>query len=260
MKDDIKKGDFTGLAKSYSQHRPDYSESVLRGLLGLLGKHVNDVEFVDIGAGTGIWTRMVYSAGVAKSIAIEPNPDMRESGIKDSAHTDIEWRAGSAEETGLPDCSADWITMASSFHWADTDRAMIEFHRVLRPGGRFSALWNPRLVEANPTLLEIEEHLNHIAPNLKRVSSGRSGIAQTLEDKLHSSLMYEDVLYLEGKHIIFMSTERYLGIWKSVNDVRVQLGEKKFTEFISHVEHKLEDMDVVEATYLTRAWSARRKE
>ena len=68
----------------------------------------------------------------------------------------IEWINGSAENTYLKSNSADWISMASSFHWADFDKAISEFHRVLRKGGIFTALWNPRLISINPILVEIE--------------------------------------------------------------------------------------------------------
>ena len=45
----LKAGDFTGLARDYSQHRPDYCPSVLNALLGLLQKPTVEVDFVDVG-------------------------------------------------------------------------------------------------------------------------------------------------------------------------------------------------------------------
>jgi len=251
-------GDFTGLATDYSQHRPDYSPSVLNALLGLLGKLAAEADFADVGAGTGIWTRMVDKVGFRSVTAVEPNDDMRKSGVADSSRTNIRWLAGSAEKTGLETGSADWLSMASSFHWADFDVATQEFHRVLRPGGRFSALWNPRLIEINPMLVEIEAHLDNLRPNIKRVSSGRSGITETLTEKLWASPHFEDVVYLEGRHVIEMTPERYMGAWRSVNDLRVQLGEEKFDAFLTFVEERIAGLDIIEATYLTRAWSARR--
>lgn len=256
----LEAGDFTGLASDYSQHRPDYCPSVLNALLGLLDKSTGEVDFVDVGAGTGIWTRMVYGAGVKSAVAVEPNDDMRANGIADSRGTAIRWSAGSAEHTGLPSASADWLTMASSFHWANYDVATREFHRVLRPGGRFTALWNPRLIEANPLFLEIEGHLDTLRPGIKRVSSGRSGITETLTEQLWSSPCFDDVVYVEGRHVIEMTPERYLGAWRSVNDLRVQLGPEKFDAFLGFVQKRVEELRVIEATYLTRAWSARRKE
>ena len=255
----LKLGEFTGLAEDYSRHRPDYCPSVLKALLGLIDVPIADIDFADVGAGTGIWTRMVKAAGVRSVVAVEPHDDMRKAGAGDSNNADIGWLAGCAENTGLPPASCDWLTMASSFHWADFNQATKEFHRVLRPGGRFTALWNPRLIEVNPLFVEIEERARQLRPEMKRVSSGRSGITETLSEQLWASPYFEDVVYLEGRHVIKMSPERYIGAWRSVNDLRVQLGAEKFNEFLAFVEHRVGNLREIEATYLTRAWSARRK-
>jgi ubiquinone/menaquinone biosynthesis C-methylase UbiE len=252
-------GDFTGLATDYSMHRPDYSMAVLRGLFGLLNKPLQEIDFVDVGAGTGIWTRMVSKLGVRSCIAIEPNLDMLNAGIQDSEKTDISWLSGSAENTGLPPSSCDWLTMASSFHWANFNEATKEFYRVLKPGGRFSALWNPRLIEVNPLLVEIEQYLDVLRPNIKRVSSGRSGITEVLSEKLWESPYFDDIIYLEGRHTISMTPDRYIGAWRSVNDLQVQLGPEKFKSFLSFIEDRISGLTAIEATYLTRAWSSRRK-
>jgi ubiquinone/menaquinone biosynthesis C-methylase UbiE len=259
MNSSLKAGDFTGLADDYSQYRPDYCHSVLKALIGLFDKPIADIDFVDVGAGTGIWTRMVNTAGVRSIVAIEPTDDMREHGIADCQDTNIRWLNGSAEATGLDDESVDWLSMASSFHWASFESATHEFHRVLRRGGRFSALWNPRLIEVNPLLIEIEAHLKTLRPNIKRVSSGRSGITETLTERLWESLLFEDVVYLEGRHVIEMTPEQYLGAWRSVNDLRVQLGSGRFDDFLKFVEKRIAGVRVIDATYITRAWSARRK-
>ena len=176
MSTTIKAGDFTGLAEDYAKNRPDYAPSVLTALLSLTGKATADIDFADVGAGTGIWTRMVWQTGVKSVQAVEPNDDMRRagsSGVNEAPGlAPLQWHAGSAEHTTLGDHSVDMLSMASSFHWADFDKATAEFHRVLRPGGRFVALWNPRLIETNPVLVDIENYLNTLRPDIKRVSSG----------------------------------------------------------------------------------------
>lgn len=254
----MKAGDFSGLAGDYSSSRPDYSDAVLKALLGMIDLPTDTIDFADVGAGTGIWTRMVNAMGVKSATAVEPNDDMRMHGINDSEGTSIKWLAGNAEETGLATESVNMLSMASSFHWADFDVATREFHRVLKANGRFTALWNPRLIEVNPMLVEIENHLDTLRPDIKRVSSGRSGITNKLTEMLWGSPHFEDVVYLEGRHIILMSPDRYLGAWRSVNDLQVQLGEEKFENFLTFVEEKISGSDVIEATYLTRAWSARK--
>ncbi len=253
-----KSGDFSDLANDYSQHRPNYASSVLNALFGLLKKPKNELDFVDVGAGTGIWTRMVVEQGVKSAVAIEPNASMRNQGKNDSRNMPITWVSGRAEKTGLNTASCDWLTMASSLHWTDFDLAIAEFRRVIRAGGRLTALWNPRLIEVNPLLVEIESHLKVLGPGIERVSSGLSGITNSLTSKLWNSDGFDDVIYVEGRHVIEMSSSRYLGAWRSVNDVRVQLGPKKFADFLKFIEDRIAGLDVIEATYLTRAWSAKR--
>ena len=251
-------GDYTGLASDYSRYRAGYCPSVLSRLLELLDKPVSEVSFVDVGAGTGIWTRMVCRAGVRSVVAIEPNDDMRAGGIAESDGLPIRWLHATAERTGLPDRCCDWLSMASAFHWTDFDAATREFHRVLRPGGRFTALWNPRIVERSPLMVEIESQLELLRPNLTRRSSGRSGITETLMARLRVSPYFDEVAYLEDEHVVVMSPERYVGAWRSVSDVRAQLGEDLFGAFLQFVEQRVRGLREIEVTYLTRAWSARR--
>jgi len=255
----IKTGDFTGLAYDYSKYRPNYSASVLEALLGLFCKPVSEIDFVDVGAGTGIWSRMVSNKLPKTITAIEPNQDMRKLGMLQHSKNPIRWLEGCAENTSLPNNSVDWLTMASSFHWVDFKKAINEFHRVLRPNGHFTALWNPRLIEVNPLLVEIEEYLKKLNPKLKRISSGRSGITETLTERLLSSNLFEDVIYIEGRHIIKMTRERYMGAWRSVNDIHAQIGNEKFDLFLDFINTKIAGLDFIEATYLTRSWSAKRK-
>lgn len=250
-------GDFTGLASNYSKFRPSYSQSVVSAILGIVGKPVSDVDFVDVGAGTGIWTRLVAERGVNSAHAVEPNDDMRKHGEQDCADT-ITFTKGSGEVTGLESDSADLLTMASSFHWVDFEKGTAEFSRVLRPGGCFAALWNPRYIEANPLLVEIEAKLSEFAPNLKRVSSGRSGITEHLLKDLTDSPHFDDVTYLEGYHRVQQSVEEYLGAWWSVNDIRAQAGEEGFNAFMEYVTDKVSGLPYIETTYQTRAWVARR--
>jgi SAM-dependent methyltransferase len=256
----LKLGEFTGLAENYSQNRPNYSNSVLNSLLGYINKDSKLIDFVDVGAGTGIWTRMVYDKNMKTSTAVEPNDDMREIGIKDSNNSNIKWCKGSGEATGLENNSYDFLTMASSFHWVNFDTALEEFRRILRPGGVFTALWNPRNIKDNPLLMEVENFLSKLDSNLIRVSSGKSGITEKLGDRLLENGKFEDLIYIEGNHSINMSVDRYIGAWRSVNDLRVQLGNDNFSKFLNFLQILLKNTSIIECKYLTRSWSVKKKD
>ncbi|NKD56078.1 MULTISPECIES: class I SAM-dependent methyltransferase [unclassified Haematospirillum] len=249
-------GNYTGLAEPYSRYRPDYSSSVLRAILALAGKNKTDMDAVDIGAGTGIWTRMLSGSELRSVIAVEPNDDMRRCGQRDTP--DVSWQKGTGEHTGLADNCADLVSMASSFHWVDTEAGLYEFHRLLRPGGRFVALWNPRMTELSPVLSSIEQKLAELHPNLQRISSGKGNFAAKMNDILWHSTLFDDVIYLEGRHTVHQTPEEYLGTWTSVNEVQVRLGPSLFHVFLDYVQSVTRDLPYVETTYMTRAWCARR--
>ncbi len=254
----MKHGDFTGLAGDYAKFRPGYAPQVATAILGYVGRDVASIDAADLGAGTGIWTRMLAARGVHSVVAVEPNDEMRAQGIESSRDENIVWYKGSAEATGLPAGSADLVSMASSLHWADFDKACDEFHRILRPGGVFAALWNPRLIEANPLLAEIEAQIVRLKPGIQRISSGRSGITERLTDMLSAKPQFVEVIYLEGRHSVRQTPEQYIGAWRSVNDLQVQLGPQLFRQFLDFVEKHVAGCEAIETIYWTRAWAARR--
>ena len=252
-------GDFTALAADYSLYRPGYAPAVRAAILGLLQRPPLQLDAADVGAGTGIWTRMLADCGFRSLSAVEPNEEMRRLGIRDSAGHEISWRAGSGEATGLDTESVDLVTAASCFHWIDFDRGTAEVCRILRSGGWFVALWNPRLVELNTLLADIEAEIARLKPDFKRVASGRSEFTASLSERLWSHAGFDDVVMVEGRQVSIQSVEHHLGAWRSVNDVRVQLGEEKFGRFLAYAQRRLAAVDRVETTYATRAWAARRR-
>lgn len=128
---------FADRADDYAKTRPTYPGAIVDATLDGLGAP-DRLVVADVGAGTGVFSRPLADRG-CRVIAIEPNAPMRAAA---TAHERVEWRDGTGERTGLPDRSADLITVAQAFHWMRADEALAEFHRILKPGGRLAHVWN----------------------------------------------------------------------------------------------------------------------
>lgn len=250
----IKQGDFTQLATAYA-NRPGYSLTLLRAIARGYGL-ADAPRVADIGAGTGKLTADLLELGLPV-VAVEPNDAMRAEGER-TLGTRAQWRAGSAEDTGLPAASADWILMGSSFHWTDPKRSLPEFHRVLRPGGIFTAIWNPRDLDANPLQREIDDMIKSLLPGLKRVSSGAEKYTAGMDRTLLSTGHFRDLLFMEAPLTVEMAPERYLGVWRSVNDIRAQAGDQLFETIMRGIAERIAGLAVVPVSYKIRAWTVRR--
>lgn len=254
----MKHGDFTELAKFYVD-RPGYALELLK----MIKNHImneqglEQVCAADVGAGTGKLTGNLAQIGV-KGYAVEPNDAMREQGTKlFTGQNSFVWSKGSAEMTGLPDNCVDWVLMGSSFHWADASKAVEEFRRILRPGGFFTAIWNPRDIQRSDLHTRIEDMIYQEVPNMKRISSGSVMTTETMVQKVGEG--FKDIVFMECAHDELMSKERYMNIWRSVNDIQVQAGEQKFKRIMENIQKILADCSEISVPYKSRAWTMRVK-
>ncbi|MCL2463427.1 MAG: class I SAM-dependent methyltransferase, partial [Defluviitaleaceae bacterium] len=125
---------FTGKAGLYRTFRPSYPAELIDYLYSHIG-FSSDCSIADIGAGTGIFTRILLERG-SKVYAVEPNGDMREAAIKDlSGYENFVPVGASAENTGLDDSGVDFVTVAQAFHYFDRQLFRRECQRILKSGG-----------------------------------------------------------------------------------------------------------------------------
>ena len=127
-------------AAGYARYRPSYPDAIVDGVLARTGVRPGD-PVADVGCGTGILTRLLAARGL-DVVGVDPNEDMLAEAR--AVGGPARYRRGEAEATGLPDATVALVTVAQAFHWFDAERALAEFHRVLRPEGHVAALWNLR--------------------------------------------------------------------------------------------------------------------
>jgi ubiquinone/menaquinone biosynthesis C-methylase UbiE len=165
---------FSDRVDTYVLYRPNYPQEAIDYLYETVGLRPGS-EVADIGAGTGIFSRLLLERG-SRVTAVEPNQDMREVAEKAlGGEPNFRAVAGSAEATGLPDRSVSFIVCAQSFHWFDRTAAQSEFRRILMAGGKAVLIWNSRLTHGTPFLEEYEKLLqtfgtDYTAVNHKNIS------------------------------------------------------------------------------------------
>lgn len=152
----------------YLRSRPGYPAELLDVLVRHCGFGPSSV-VADVGAGTGLLTRLFLDAG-NPVFAVEPNREMRtafEAAYPQSSTlTSVD---GRAEATTLPDASIDLVAAAQAFHWFDRPLARAEFARILEPGGWVALIWNDRRLDATPFLRGYEDLLIRLCPEYLRV-------------------------------------------------------------------------------------------
>jgi SAM-dependent methyltransferase len=176
-------GRFTGLAGDYARFRPSYPNAAVEHVLARCGLGKESL-LVDVGAGTGISSRLFASRGL-RVIGIDPNADMRAQAAAEPAlpaSVAPEYRAGRAEDTGLPSGSVDAVLAAQAFHWFAADAALREFHRILKPAGWVILLSYER-DEADPFMAAFGNVFRSL-PGTAAVEDPRAQAGQALLDSL----------------------------------------------------------------------------
>ncbi|MGA5818698.1 class I SAM-dependent methyltransferase [Kitasatospora sp. NPDC094028] len=130
---------FGSVAAEYDRGRPGYPDELFDELERLWGRGVEGVRALDVGAGTGIATRLLAARG-ADVVAVEPSAGMAAQLLAVSPQLPLV--RGGGDELPFHDDSADLITYAQAFHWTHPEKSLPEAVRVLRPGGALATWWN----------------------------------------------------------------------------------------------------------------------
>lgn len=139
---------FSDRVDNYIKYRPGYPPQVLAYLKDKCGLSTASV-IADIGAGTGIFTKLLLDEGY-KVYAVEPNQPMRDAAVEQlSVYKNFIPVDGAAEDTTLPDKSIDLIVCAQAFHWFSNNNTKMEFKRILTDNTKTALIWNNRLNDAD---------------------------------------------------------------------------------------------------------------
>lgn len=134
--------DYNGqLAEVYESGRALSPEAEATWFHAIKGHVAGKSTVVDVGAGTGRFSRLLTRVAEWYVIAAEPAARMRSIGAEISGDLDVSWVGARAEYLPFGPGSVDVIWTAFATHYFDLPSAGEEFARVLAPKGRL-LIWH----------------------------------------------------------------------------------------------------------------------
>lgn len=178
---------FSQRAADYAKSRPSYPDAAISTILE--GLESPQIVAADVGAGTGISSRLLAERGV-QVLAIEPNAAMRQAA---EPHPLVEFCDATAEATTLPNASVDLVTCFQSFHWFEPEPTLSEFSRILKLSGRLALIWNER--DRTDEFTANYNHLVQIASNNHPAEKRRVAVEPLLASPLFQNVQSHTFTY-----------------------------------------------------------------
>lgn len=139
---------------------------------------IKDREVLEVGSGNGQWLIALDALESRKVVGVEPNDNIREYSLERMEEYSkigrIKVDNASAESLPYPDASFDCVLCMGVFMFTRQQKALEEFHRVLRPGGQLVLTVNGLgyfIMKAKDGIL---------FSKVKEIRYGLSGIINTL--------------------------------------------------------------------------------
>lgn len=241
---------FSDRAADYAKYRPSYPEEAIAIILQGLG-HPSQQVAADIGAGTGISSRLLAQQGV-KVFAIEPNAAMRDAA---TPHPLVEFHEGTAEATKLPDASVDLVTCFQAFHWFNPEPTLKEFNRILKRSGRLVVVWNDR--QQDDEFTQNYTHLVQLASNHHPAESRLVSV-----EPLLASPLFLDVNCYTFSYQQELDFEGLIGRTMSSSYIPKagELHQQLLAGLIALYENNCNENDLVYIAYRTSVYLAQKKD
>jgi len=254
----INLGCYNYLAKNYSKYRPSYSSEAINFLKLIINKKELDL-CLDIGAGTGIFTRKLQKI-FKKIYAVELSKEMISEGKRFKSKK-INWINSSAEKINLKNKKFNLVSAASCFHWIENKKLAKKLIPIMKKNSYFFIIYNSRNTSYNNFSRAVEKKLNKLNKSYlkKRVSSGQSSSTEDKINKFSKIANFTNPIKFNLYHQEKFSKKKYIGAWMSANEARAKIGNEKFKIFIKWLDKTLKPKDIVETQYINKCFLLQKK-
>lgn len=226
---------FAQVADLYDDVRPDYPDElydVVATATGPFeGRHV-----LDLAAGTGLATRALRSRG-AHVVAMDISAGMLATLRRRTPSVPVVVAKG--EELPFRPGVFDLVVCATAWHWVETEPAVPEIGRVLRPGGHLALWWANHLwddgvdwEQAQSAVYERWAQLHGSRPP-NRTGAGPRQAAEDLRNRGLDVVVDTELTWARA-----VSREEHLDVLRTHSD-NLALGDRR-EEFLAQVAEALE--------------------
>jgi len=223
-------GNFTKKAELYDTYRPRYSSKYKDYLINEIG--ISSSSWVaDIGAGTGIHSRLIYEITQNLEI-IEPDMDMLAICRKNIISEKCIFINSPAENIEFNHPRVDFITVAQAFHLFDSKKCMSEFKKLLKSEGITILVWNSK-EHNNDVFSANEKVIKKYCPKYSREIHAHTFDEDTYRD-LFENDMYSYVR-LDHDSDEYLSKETFIGRTLSAS-YAITSENDLYNEFCSKLE------------------------
>ena len=214
---------FSSVAQQYALSRPTYPEALFAWLASCCPAH--ELAW-DVGAGNG-----QASVALAGHYTRVLATDLSAEQIAQAApHPRIDYREAPAERSGLPEHSADLVTVAQALHWFDLDPFYREVRRVLKSTGVFAA-WSYGVLEVEGAAVDaaVQHFYSEVAgphwpAGRRHVENGYADLAFPFEPLPAPALS----IRLQWDLAAFLG---YVRSWSATARLRAQAGDAPLLAF-----------------------------
>lgn len=221
------KDNFSGQAKTYALHRPQYPPELYAFVLSTVPsrEHVWD-------CATGNGQAAVVLANYFKSV--EATDISSQQLAEAPSKPNIQYQVATAENTPFESDTFDLITVAQAYHWLDHTLFLQEAQRVLKPDG-ILAVWGYNLPRIDDTIDPLLQHFyqNIVGPYWDP--------ERKLVDQQYSSLSFDwqtiqcpDFAFVTSKNLEAFGG--YLQSWSAVQKFIKKEGKNPVLPFIESLK------------------------